>query len=178
MMPDPHTGTDWVDDAPLFRDGVGPVVLFMGDSRAKQGGTFDQLVNPVYNLGVSGSTTFSMIHKLYRIDQIKPDYLFISTGINDVTFSSITDFIANLTTIVTYAKARGVTCYILDQCIEPAVDSSNYITFGNAMDNITNAPYLRINYSKYAFSDDKWHLNARGYLTMTSAIRPLLIPRK
>lgn len=160
-----------IDDPPLFRQGYGPPILFMGDSRAAMGGIMSGLLNTVYNLGVGGSTLRSVIVKLHRIPDINPRMVFLFTGVNDTAYP-YDEFVSNLNFVSDFFYERNIPLVIMDHTVNPAF--SNPVQFvlwewEPAMKEVRNTKYLPVQYDSNCFIDHV-HINVLGYMKVWKAI--------
>lgn len=163
---------DCVDDEPIHKDGEAFKIAIMGDSRAALGKQFTGIESEVYNLGVPGATTWSIRNKLYRIESIRPDFVFVFTGINDRNFMRPEEFKDNLMHISTYLTSRNIKCVIVDQLISPSLYplvQDKFSQYRAMMDEIPFADYMELNCADSWFVD-YCHLSEYGYQEASNKI--------
>jgi lysophospholipase L1-like esterase len=168
-------GTPYDLQTPVIqtRSGISPSIMFIGDSRAYLGGTFDSIPNTVYNSGIVGSTTSGVIYtQLKLIKQYMPSYIFMFTGVNDILLNDSTgiEFKRNIMFIISYIKSLSITIVMMDQTINPVYGglSPQHQACHDAMIN-SGIIYLAINYVESDFTDGA-HLTSSGYNKVMSAI--------
>jgi len=159
------------------KHGDNPVIMFIGDSRAELGGTFDGLDNTTYNTGAACRTTRGIInYQLDYVQSVKPDYVFIFTGVNDANISS-TEFTTNLGKIVDTCKDTGANVIILDISIDfylaaIVCSASDYkrLIENRIIMQLMGVDYIAIDYVQQDF-ENIWHLKDTGYVKVTQAIK-------
>jgi lysophospholipase L1-like esterase len=150
------------------REGERPVILFMGDSRADFGNTWDDLPYEVYNVARYGSSTYSILKRLFYVDQIHPDYVVIFTGINDYTTMSPEQFQKNLNIIFSYLSQR-TKIILMDISINPNFPASFAVYSDNKKIMENYSCYLSLNLINEDFTDSV-HFSELGYKKVSEAI--------
>ena len=164
-----------------------PVTAFVGDSITEAGSWSEWFADRVtHNLGVGGDTTDHLVERIDQVTDVRPDAICLLIGTNDLgTRKTVEHLVRNIEfVLVTLRRALPGTRMLLQSIMPRGREFAAQVQDANRhlrqFAPSVNAQYLDLwpalaepdGEINRELSDDRLHLNSRGYQAWLDELRP------